>query len=202
MSGPILPANGPAEPERGDAARNRAAILVAARELVAQCGAAALTMDAVAFRAGLGKGTVFRRFGSRAGLMLALLDQSEREFQQAFMFGPPPLGPGAPARERLMAFGRARLAFMDVHGEVERARDLSAAIHFGSAAARLQHTHLEMLLRDGGVPGDARALAYYLAAGFDAGRVAFLLETGEFTHEQLAAGWEQLVDNVLPPLSE
>jgi len=38
--------------------------------------------------AGVGKGTVFRRFGSRAGLMMVLLDEDERINQQAFMFGP------------------------------------------------------------------------------------------------------------------
>lgn len=184
------------EPERGDAARNRATILQAAADLVAQCGAAAVTMDAVACRAGLGKGTVFRRFGSRAGLMLALLDQSEKELQQAFMFGPPPLGPGAAAVDRLIAFGHARLSFIDVHGEVERARDTSAAMHYGSPAARLQHAHIEMLLRNGGLTGDLRSLAFYLSAGFDAGRIAFLLANGETSLGQLADGWSDLVRRV------
>ena len=34
-------------------------------------------MDALAAEAGVGKGTVFRRFESREGLMAALLDHSE-----------------------------------------------------------------------------------------------------------------------------
>ena len=50
-------------------------------------------MDDIAAAAGVGKGTVFRRFGSRAGLMMVLLDEDERASQQAFLFGPPPLGP-------------------------------------------------------------------------------------------------------------
>ncbi|MEU5248075.1 TetR/AcrR family transcriptional regulator [Streptomyces asoensis] len=57
--------------------------------------------------AGVGKGTLFRRFGDRNGLLLALLDDVEGEFHDAYTCGPPPLGPGAPAQDRLTAFGRA-----------------------------------------------------------------------------------------------
>src|SRR3954463_13726114 len=101
--------------ERGDAARNRALLLDAARRLVAQRGADAVTMDDVAAAAGVGKGTLFRRFGSRAGLMMVLLDEDERASQQAFLFGPPPLGPDAPPLDRLVAFGRERMCFVHAH---------------------------------------------------------------------------------------
>jgi AcrR family transcriptional regulator len=77
--------------ERGDAARNRALLLQAARNLVAERGADAVTTDDIAAAAGVGKGTLFRRFGSRAGLMMVLLDEDEQAVQQAFLFGPPPL---------------------------------------------------------------------------------------------------------------
>ena len=87
-------------PERGDAARNRALLLDAARRLIAERGTDAVTMDDIATAAGVGKGTLFRRFGSRAGLMMVLLDEDEKASQQAFMFGPPPLGP---ARRRSSA---------------------------------------------------------------------------------------------------
>lgn len=90
--------------ERSDAAANRERILCAARLLVAQEGPSALTMAAVASAAGVGKGTVFHRFGDREGLTQALLDEYMREFQDAFLRGPPPLGPGAPPAERLEAF--------------------------------------------------------------------------------------------------
>lgn len=99
---PLAGAGG--RPERGDAAANRARILCAARRLVREHGVEAMTMDAVAAAAGVGKGTVFRRFGDREGLTQALLDDYMRDLQEAFLHGPPPLGPGAPARERLEAF--------------------------------------------------------------------------------------------------
>src|SRR6478736_7602927 len=97
--------------ERGDAARNRALLLDAARRLIADRGADNVSMDDVATTAGVGKGTLFRRFGSRAGLMMVLLDEDERASQQAFLFGPPPLGPDAPPLDRLVAFGRERIRF-------------------------------------------------------------------------------------------
>src|SRR6195256_73663 len=108
-----LPVSTP--PERGDAARNRALLLDAARRLVAERGPDAVTMDEIATAAGVGKGTLFRRFGSRAGLMMVLLDEDERASQQAFLFGPPPLGPDAPPMDRLVAFGRDRMGFVHAH---------------------------------------------------------------------------------------
>ena len=105
----LLPLLDAPAPERRDAARNRVALLEAAERLIEHCGIDGVTMDAVAEAAGVGKGTVFRRFDSREGLMAALLNHSETEWQAAVLSGPAPLGPGAPAWDRLVAFGRSRL---------------------------------------------------------------------------------------------
>src|SRR6201991_1645476 len=104
-----LPVSAPQE--RGDAARNRALLLDAARRLIAERGADAVSMDDIAAAAGVGKGTVFRRFGSRAGLMMVLLDEDERANQEAFLFGPPPFGPEAPPLERLGGLRPGTLGF-------------------------------------------------------------------------------------------
>jgi AcrR family transcriptional regulator len=101
--------------ERRDAAENRERILTAARGLLETRGVAGLSMDAVAAAAAVGKGTIFRRFGDRAGLIHALLDGYMRDFQDAFLSGPPPLGPGAPASERLEAFAVELLALQERH---------------------------------------------------------------------------------------
>src|SRR5204863_732222 len=111
-----------AEPaERAVAARNRRHLLATAREMLADEGADKLTMDGLAERAGLGKGTVFRRFGTRAGIFRALLDDAERDFQEQVISGPPPLGPGAPPLDRLVAYGQARVAFLIEHADIARA---------------------------------------------------------------------------------
>src|SRR6185437_13870215 len=85
---------GPPQPERADAARNRRLLLATARQMLEELGAHKLTMDGLAERAGLGKGTVYRRFGTRPGIFQALLDDDEVAFQEEVLFGPPPLGPG------------------------------------------------------------------------------------------------------------
>ena len=103
-------------------------------------------MDALAQRAGLGKGTVFRRFGTRAGIFQALLDDDERAFQEQVLSGPPPLGPGAPPLDRLIAYGRARIGFLIEHREVARAAlDGSQPIPAG-AQTPLSQTHIRVLL--------------------------------------------------------
>ena len=102
---PVLPLGAP-RVERADAVRNRLHLLATAREMLAEQGADTLTMDGLAERAGLGKGTVFRRFGTRAGIFRALLDDAERDFQEQVLSGPPPLGPGAPPLDRLIATAR------------------------------------------------------------------------------------------------
>jgi AcrR family transcriptional regulator len=109
--------------ERSDAAANRERILCAARKVLAEQGAAGLSMNTVAAAAGVGKGTIFRRFGDRDGLTEALLDVHTIELQDGFLSGPPPLGPGAPPRERLEAFMRALVSFEIDHLELMLAAD-------------------------------------------------------------------------------
>lgn len=183
--------------ERGDAARNRKRLLDAAAQLVAEHGADAITMDAVAARAGVGKGTVFRRFGSRAGLMQTLLDHSERELQQAFLFGPPPLGPGADPIERLVAFGRARIALVDVQGELLRAA--GGGVRFSAPAHLVSLTHVQTLLRAAGTAGDLPLLAHALLAPLDAALVLHQQRELGYSLERLADGWADLAERVARP---
>ncbi|POM22550.1 DNA-binding transcriptional regulator EnvR [Actinomadura rubteroloni] len=91
-------------PERADAARNRRAVLRAAEALLAEHGREHVSLDRVAAAAGVGKGTVFRRFGSRTGLFQALLEERAHAIAAGIAGGPPPLGPGAPPGARLTAF--------------------------------------------------------------------------------------------------
>ena len=62
-----------ARPLRKDAERNRQAILAAARELFADRGLD-VSMDEIARRAGVGVGTVYRRFPDKAALIDALFE--------------------------------------------------------------------------------------------------------------------------------
>lgn len=186
---PPLPLPQQAPQERGDAARNRALLLDAARDLIAERGADAVSMDDVAAAAGVGKGTLFRRFGSRAGLMIVLLDEDEKIEQQAFLFGPPPLGPGAPPLERMLAYGRSRLRFVHTHHALlsDAARDPQTRFN---APATLHRTHVRMLLEAAGTTGDLNAQADALLGLLDADYVEHQLADLGHTLDTLGNAWE------------
>jgi AcrR family transcriptional regulator len=187
-----LPVAGQLPQERGDAARNRALLLEAAKKLIAERGPDAVTMDDIASAAGVGKGTLFRRFGSRAGLMMVLLDEDDRTFQEAMLFGPPPLGPGAPPTERLQAYGRERLKFVERHLALlsDAARDPQNRF---SAPAMVQRTHVRVLLESAGTTGDLDAQADALVALLEPDYLAHQLTDRGRTLEQLADAWTSLV---------
>ncbi|PRY64327.1 TetR family transcriptional regulator [Glaciihabitans tibetensis] len=195
----MLQVGPPAETERADAVRNRARILDAARTILDASGVDALTMDAVAREAGLGKGTVFRRFGSRSQLLLTLLNSTEEEFQRGFLAGPPPLGPGANPVDRLIAFGRARLDLLGVQGDLLRAAEASAESRYSSPARAASVLHITMLLRSGGVQGDVPVLATTLNSTLDAALVLHENRVGSVSMERIANGWEDLVRRVTAP---
>ena len=169
-----LPVTDQAPHERGDAARNRALLLDAARRLIAERGADAVTMDDVAAAAGVGKGTVFRRFGSRAGLMLVLLDEDERAPQQAFLFGPPRW---APARRRWSGWWRTArhgLGSSTTHHALLSAAGRDPQTRH-NAPANVLRIHIRVLLESAGTTGDLDAQADALLALLDADYVEYRL---------------------------
>jgi AcrR family transcriptional regulator len=163
--------------ERADAARNRKSILDAAGRLFARHGVDAVSLEQVARAAGVGRATLFRRFEDRGALLQALLDERERELQEALLRGPPPLGPGAPAAERLEAFVGALFDLTLEHGELllglETTKPL-ARLRTGAYAA--WHQHLALLLAELRPDADARLLADLIVAFFDAELQRFLRE--------------------------
>ena len=200
MNQPVT--SGPPRAEHADAARNRQLLLATAREILAERGADELNLDGLAERAGLGKGTVFRRFGTRAGIFQALLDDDEREFQEQVLSGPPPLGPGAPPLDRLIAYGRARIDFLIGHRQIARsALDGRERIPAGSQTP-MSRAHIRLLLgqiRLGTV--DLDTLATQLTAALDGPLLLYLssvslAETGPQMSERLGRGWEDLVRRV------
>src|SRR4051812_23805234 len=145
-----------ARPERADAARNREKILRAARELFERDGVEAVSMDAVARAAGVSKGTLFHRFGSRAGLAMALLDEAERELQEAVLRGPAPLGPGASAKRRLVAFLAAYVDLLAAHHALIRTSEHGGeeGRRFRNSAYAAWHQHVALLLGERGRVSD------------------------------------------------
>jgi len=172
---------------RQDAARNRRAILLATEELLSKHRPDEVTIEQVAAAAGVGKGTVFHRFGNRMGLMLALMQARAFDLGESVRTGEPPLGPGAPPRERLLAF---LAAVVEVVG---RNKGLMAALgaevasmpkpHDGPAREhpvyQSWHSHVTALLREANPSLDAELLADLLLAGLHSDPILRLLERGE-----------------------
>ncbi|MEU4095812.1 helix-turn-helix domain-containing protein [Streptomyces sp. NPDC026673] len=183
---------------RADAARNRRRLLEVAAELAAEYGVANVTMEAVATAAEVGKGTVFRRFGDRAGLMLSLLDHIEQQLQAAFLTGPPPLGPDAPAAERLRAFGPAVLRHEHAHRDLYIAARKEQTRRF-NPSYQLRLTHLTLLLRAVGAPGDVDLVAHTLLGYLDTTLADHLLTAQRLPMERLDACWHDLVDRLGAP---
>ena len=200
MSQPVAWGRPPAE--RADAARNRRHLLATAREILAEQGAGQLTMDGLAERAGLGKGTVFRRFGTRAGIFQALLDDEERDFQQAVLSGPPPLGPGATPLDRLIAYGRARTGFLISHRGIARAAlDGRERVPAGRQSP-MSREHIRFLLAGMRLAAvDLDVLAIQLTAALDGPPLLFLSselldEDAADVTARLGRGWEDLARRI------
>ncbi|MFE0257601.1 TetR/AcrR family transcriptional regulator [Streptomyces sp. NPDC059010] len=181
---------------RADAARNRARLLEAATRLIAEHGVAGVTMEAVAAAAGVGKGTVFRRFGDRTGLLTALLDHSARTLQADFLGGPPPLGPGAPPVERLRAFGVAVLYRTAEQLELRLAAQPDPARRFSHPSVQALHTHVTMLLRQIVPDADCDLLAQTLMASLDPALINHLTRQCGMPMERLEQAWTDLVARV------
>jgi AcrR family transcriptional regulator len=184
-------------PLRADAARNRAKVLAAAERLFAECGAEHVTMDAVAAAAGVGKGTLFRGFGDRSGLAHALLSERTRCLQDAMIRGPAPLGPGAPAEERLVAFGQA---YVDVHAPH---LDLLVAAERGSRLLSAPYLafrlHVALLVRAAAPDLDADFAADVLMSALSGEMLVYYDRERGMSQEQIAAAWAELVRRVLSP---
>jgi AcrR family transcriptional regulator len=194
-----LPVVGEPRPERADARRNRLRVLEAAERLFAERGVKNVSLDAIAAEAGVGKGTVFRRFGDRAGLAVALLDEREQELQAKIITGPPPLGPGASPVLRVTAFLDAYLDLLDRHVALfmdsENASD-GARYRIGSY--HLWHRHLSHLIESARPDLDADYMAHMMLAPLAADLHNALREQG-YDLERLKAGLRAAATRLLAP---
>jgi AcrR family transcriptional regulator len=153
-------------------------------------------MDDIAADAGVGKGTLFRRFGDRASLAHALLDATESEFQEQLIRGEPPLGPGAPPCERVIAFGDAMIDLC-----VER-RDLMVEVQAGGRWLRTgiyagYRGHLAYLIAQAAPEQDAEYASDALMSMLRADLVHHLVLDRGMPAERLKAGFRALATSLL-----
>lgn len=183
--------------ERADARRNRETILAAADQLFASAPSSRdVSMDDVAAAAGVGKGTLFRRFGDRDGLLQSLIAAKQQSLQQLVLDGAPPLGPGGPGSERVRALVEALAAF-----KLEN-RYLMLAFEgvndpYTSTQYTLWHTMISDALADAGAGERASFLAHALLAALRSDLIEYLLKSG-LSAQQVKAELLGLVDTVVP----
>lgn len=172
--------------ERSDARRNRLLVLQAAAELFASRGVDSVTMDDVAALAGVGKGTLYRRFGDRSGLAAALLDERERALQRELIAGAPPVGPGAPPGDRLAAFtGRYTLFICANLDIVSLSESNTPGARHRTGAHRFWIAHSRLLLRAAGAI-DPSFKAEALLAALAGEQIGYWIRHERRTPDELA----------------
>ena len=190
--------------ERADAARNRQAVLEAAGRLfddAAEIGA--VSMDEVARAAGVGKGTLFRRFGDRTNLIRTVYDARLTELRAAITDGPPPLGPGADPRVRIPALLDAIVGFKldnrKLAMSLERDQRDGAATLYTSPSYVATHHQLSSLLTEVIGADEASWIAYALLAATRIDLVDHHVNTEGVTRDDLRRKVKALVARVLSP---
>ncbi|MFB8001731.1 TetR/AcrR family transcriptional regulator [Nocardia sp. NPDC056000] len=191
---PLIGAAQTPPPERADAARNRAKILAAAAELFSTRDPRTVTMDDIAKAAGVGRGTLYRRYPDAGSIAVALLDQHERELQEQLLRGAPPLGPGAPPAERLAAFYTAMLELLGTHANLILGAETGGA-RFRTGAYQFWRVHVRSLLTEAGV-AEPEPLVDVLLAPLAAEVYRYQRERG-LTPAQIDAALRQLADGVI-----
>jgi AcrR family transcriptional regulator len=194
-----LPLIGDEPRERADAQRNREKVLCAAAQLFADNGVENVSMDAIAAAAGVGKGTLFRRFGDRAGLAQALLQEQTRELQEAIIRGPAPLGPGAPPQERLKAMARAQLALMDRHVDLIAAAEAGRpGKRFNTGPYAFLRMHVGLLIREADPMADWEVLTDVLLSPLSADSFVYWCRARGMPTDRIQAVFDALIDRQLP----
>lgn len=172
--------------ERADAARNRAKILEVAAELFAAKSPQEVTMDDIAKAAGVGRGTLYRRYPDRASIAVALLDEHERALQEKLMSGEPPLGPGAPPHERLAAFYSAMVELLEAHSHLVLGSEVGRS-RFETGAYGFWRLHVRSLLIEAMAP-EPDALVDILLAPLAPDLYTYMRTDRGLTPEQIAGG--------------
>ena len=184
--------------ERADARRNRERILCAVARLVDERGIEDVSMDDVAAEAGVGKGTLYRRFGDRWTLLRALIEEPERDFQDAVIRGEPPLGPGAPAHERLLAFGAGLLELLDRHARFILAGDKVISGRYQHPVYAFYRMHVALLLRQIlGAGTQTEYLVDALLAPLAPEPFLYQREGLGMSLQEMVEGWQALADAVI-----
>lgn len=189
----------PGPSTRKDAVRNRKAVLAAADALFDRCESPEdVTMADVAAAAGVGKGTLFRAFGDRRGLLLALYGARVEPIREAVATGPPPLGPATPPLERVPALLDAVLCFkLDNRRLALALEETGGSSPYQAAHYQQWHDLLQAMLEQ--IPGrnDSGFTAHVLLAATRADLIEYLADHEGVPREKMRAQLASFTAGVL-----
>lgn len=192
--------------ERRDAAENRALILQTAEKLFEERGVNEVNMADIAQAAGVGKGTLYRRFANKGELCLALMDTQMTDFQDAMISRMRTLSEqNVPKLKQLDQFLDALVHFTDIHSPLlcvaQRAGLLQEEVE--NNAIQLPHFWQYMtvkgLLRSAQIDGelssdlDVEYLADALLAPLKADIFRYQRRVREFSLDRISAGLRTIV---------
>lgn len=194
--------------ERSDAAANRALILQTAERLFAERGVANVCMSEIAEAAGVGKGTLYRRFANKGELCLALMDRQMSDFQNGMLAQfAEETAAGMSYLGQLNAFLTALVEFTEIHSplliEVQHAGMVQEDPGLNMGRLNLPHVWQYMtvsaLLRSAARAGEVRAeldleyLGEALLAPLQVDYFRFQRQVRGYSTERIAAGLGALV---------
>ncbi len=193
--------------ERRDAAANRYKILQTAERLFAQHGVANVNMADIAQAAGVGKGTLYRRFANKGELCLALLDTQMADFQNGMLSRMQQMNiAGLPKLEQLQQFMDALVYFTDTHSPLLCEVQREGLLPLDNTRLQLphfwQHMTVGALLRSAAAAGeippdlDTDYLADALLSPLKADFFQFQKTNRGFTLERISAGLRTLISGL------
>lgn len=193
-------------PERSDAAANRVLILETADRLFAERGVATVTMADIAQEAGIGKGTLYRRFANKAELCLSLMDDQMAAFQNGMLVNMRDMSTdGVAYLDQLRFYVEELIRFTERHApllcEVER-----SGLLLGNAHPELPHLWHAMtvsaLLRSARRYGEVSPdldVEYYaeaILAPLNVDVLRFQREVRGFSNDRIISGLGNLISAI------
>ena len=179
-------------PKRSDAVKNRQLLLDTARRLFDVEGVEAVSMSAIAQKAQVGKGTLYRHFTDKGDLLHALLDEDMRQLQDKTLQY---MREGHDPFENLNWFIEQAVSFV-----INNSDSLCEATNHGSSPMLQHPAHLWWrqtiigLLTQSGAEGDLSYLTDVIYVMLDVTTIRFQRRALGYDRERILTGFRDLLE--------
>lgn len=193
--------------ERQDASQNRQKVLEAARQLFNSRGVDAVTMSDIAKEAGVGKGTLYRRYPDKGTLCMALVDQTTQDFQDSVLDYLRADGSKASPIEQIGWFFEALVDYLEANSSyLKPSRETGLAFHktpfYDLPVYQWQRSLMLLFLRDAIAQNivapdlDLEYLADAILAPLQVDLYLYQRQVLGYTSARIVAGMRQLLQGL------